>query len=165
MEVKQYLNTRYSVSNTGEVYTTTGGGKLISQWKANTGYMKCRLHIDGTRKDKYVHRLVAETFIPNPFNLPQVLHIDGDKTNNNVENLSWGTNAQNTQDGYDSGAYLFKARAYKVIATSKETGEETRFNSVRELEAILGYNRKTVSSILKGDKLFNNYAHTFRYDM
>ena len=68
MEVKQYLNTRYSVSNTGEVYTTTGGGKLISQWKANTGYMKCRLHIDGTRKDKYVHRLVAETFIPNPFN-------------------------------------------------------------------------------------------------
>lgn len=165
MKVKQYKDTRYSISDSGIVFTTTGGGKPLSQWLANTGYKKCKFQIDGVKKDKYVHRLVAEVFLPNPDNLPQVMHIDGDKTNNNVSNLMWGTNAQNTQDGYDSGAYLFKARAYKVIALNSETGEELHFNSVRELESVLGYNRKTVSSILKGEKKVNNFKHSFRYDM
>lgn len=165
MEVKQYNDTRYSISDTGIVFTSTGGGKPLNQWLANTGYMKCRFQIDGVKKDKYVHRLVAEMFIPNPDNLPQVMHIDGDKTNNNVTNLMWGSNAQNTQDGYDSGAYLFKARSYRVIATDINSGEEIHFKSVRELESVLGYNRKTVASILKGEKKVNNYQHTFRYDM
>lgn len=165
MEVKQYGNTRYSISDTGVVFTATGGGKEINQWLANTGYMKCRFHIDGTSKDKYVHRLVAEMFLPNPDSKPQVMHIDGDKTNNIVSNLMWGTNAQNTQDGYDSGAYLFKARSYKVIAIDKLTGEELHFKSVRELESVLGYNRKTVASILKGEKKINNFKHSFKYDM
>lgn len=60
---------------------------------------------------------------------------------------------------------MFKARAYKVIATNQETGEELCFKSVRELESILGYNRKTVASILKGEKKINNFKHSFRYDM
>ncbi len=165
MKVQQYKDTRYSVSENGNVYTSTGGGKELSQWKANTGYMKCKFHIDSVKKDMYVHRLVAETFIPNPENLPQVMHIDGDKTNNCVDNLMWGTNKQNTQDAYDSGAYKFKARSYKVIATHKETGEVSNFKSLRELSKVLGYNRKTVAAILSGDKLVNNFMHNFKYDM
>lgn len=162
-EIKQYQDTRYSISNTGIVYTT--GLKTISIWKANTGYLKCKFHHNGTSKDKYVHRLVAETFIPNPDNLPQVLHIDGNKENNSVDNLMWGTNKQNTQQGYDDGAYQFKARSHKVKAVHKETGETQTFKSIRELESVLNYNRKTVTSILKGEKKVNNFDHDFYYDM
>lgn len=105
---------------------------------------------------------MAETFIPNPDNLPQVLHIDGNKENNSVDNLMCGTNKQNTQQGYDDGAYQFKARSHKVKAVHKETGETQTFKSIRELESVLNYN---VTSILKGEKKVNNFDHDFYYDM
>ncbi len=61
-------------------------------WK---GYLVIDLYINGLRKQYRQHRLIAETFIPNPNNLPQINHIDGDKTNNKVENLEWCTNRVN----------------------------------------------------------------------
>ena len=59
------------------------------------GYLQVVLHKNNKKYYKRIHRLVAEAFIPNPINLPQVNHINGDKTNNTVDNLEWIDNKNN----------------------------------------------------------------------
>lgn len=63
--------------------------------RVKNGYLHVKLTKDGERKEPLVHRLVASAFIPNPEGLEQVNHIDGDKTNNNVDNLEWCSASQN----------------------------------------------------------------------
>lgn len=68
------------------------------------GYKYCGVkYEDGTIISKRVHRLVASAFIPNPENLPIVMHLDNDKSNNRVENLAWGTISENTQAAFNDG--------------------------------------------------------------
>lgn len=78
----------------GDVVVPIKKLKLLPQ---NSGYMRVALIVPGTRKwkSKLVHRLVAESFIPNPNNYPIVNHRDEDKTNNCVENLEWCTQSHN----------------------------------------------------------------------
>ena len=95
---KVYHN--YEVSNLGRVrslnYKRTGEIKILSNSKMKkTGYLVARLG----KTQYYVHRLVAETFIPNPNNLPEVNHIDENKENNSVENLEWVSHKQNINHG------------------------------------------------------------------
>ena len=62
-----------------------------------TGYVRVSI---GNKSKGLVHRLVAETFIPNPNNKPMVNHIDGNKTNNHISNLEWVTNAENVKHAF-----------------------------------------------------------------
>ena len=64
-------------------------GKVLSGSITKDGYVRCLIKVNGVGRSYFVHRLVAEAFIPNPDNLPQVNHKDEDKTNNNVDNLEW----------------------------------------------------------------------------
>jgi hypothetical protein len=68
-------------------------GWVLKCYIAPNGYVKAKV----AKVSRLVHRLVAETFIPNPDNLPQVNHIDGNKLNNNVANLEWCTMKDNLQ--------------------------------------------------------------------
>ena len=110
-----------------------------------------------------MHRLVAQTFVSNPNNLPQVNYKDGNKLNNNINNLEWVTNAQNTQHGYNNNLYHSKKRCHKVRAISKTTHIATDFPSIRNMCETLRLNRKTVTMILKGEKVTNNYDYIFEY--
>ena len=65
--------------------------------------MAVNLYKDGKVKHHYIHRLVAEAFIPNPDNLPEVNHLDCNKFNNSVENLEWCDRKQNLKHSYDKG--------------------------------------------------------------
>lgn len=73
--------------------------KEIKQTKTKSGYYTVGLHKGGKVKRYRVHRLVAETFIDNPFNLPEVNHIDENKANNEMTNLEWCTHKENCNHG------------------------------------------------------------------
>lgn len=110
-----FYNGIYLVSNTGKIKsvnqivscksgaTRAHKGKELKQFKNERGYLCVTLTFGKHSKIKKVHRLVAETFISNPENKPQVNHIDCDKTNNNVSNLEWCTNSENMLHAYKYG--------------------------------------------------------------
>lgn len=74
-------------------------GRILVQTKTEKGYL--RVVISG--KALRVHRLVAETFIPNENNLPEINHLDGDKSNNSVENLEWSDHLSNMRHAFRTG--------------------------------------------------------------
>lgn len=82
-------------------------GLILSDVDNGNGYRIVNLKFNGKQKMYTVHRLVAEAFIPNPMNLPQVNHIDGDKSNNKLENLEWCDKSHNMKHAYKIG--LIKA--------------------------------------------------------
>lgn len=98
---------------TGSKYWITSGGEIIVENRygvslrkkktTNCGYQEVNLYLDGAYKYKTVHRLVAEAFLPNPQKKGCVCHLDGNKQNNCVENLYWGTQSENMLDHYKSG--------------------------------------------------------------
>lgn len=97
-------DTHYSVSTEGRVRNDKTC-KEVSQSTNSRGYNKVDLYSNGKRESHRTHRLVATAFIPNPDNKPQVNHIDGNKLNNNVDNLEWVDNSQNMLHAYQSGLH------------------------------------------------------------
>ena len=77
--------------------------KEITARKNNRGYLYVRLNKNGLTKAYLVHRLVAAGFIPNPEALPQVNHLDGDRLNNQAENLEWAMASSNMKHAYKTG--------------------------------------------------------------
>lgn len=85
----------YQISNLGRVKSLKTG-KIRKQCYDKDRYLKIELS-NKTQKSLKIHRLVAQAFIPNPLNLPQVNHKDGNKLNNNVNNLEWVSPSENTR--------------------------------------------------------------------
>ena len=144
---------KYLITSDGKVLNTEKDNIEVCQWKDNVGYMQCNLYGE-SKKYVRIHRLVAEYFVDNPDNKPLVNHIDGCKTNNDYKNLEWCTNKENVQHFYDNNTIL--KRSHKVSVDGVE------YKSIREASELTGYNRKTLSSILKGDKA-NNYGVEIKY--
>lgn len=84
----------YEVSNLGNVRNGITK-KILSPRPTPTGYLRIHISIGNGRKDFYIHRLVAEAFIPNPNNYQVVNHLDNNPANNHANNLEWVTQKQN----------------------------------------------------------------------
>ena len=104
----------YEVSNDGQVKslereTWYGYGymthkeRILKATPGKSGYVILTLSYNGARKKQLLHRILAETFIPNPKGLPHVNHIDGNKSNNSLDNLEWCTHSENIQHSFDTG--------------------------------------------------------------
>lgn len=141
------------ISRTGKVWTTTYNRYLKPQL-SNRGYLRIGLNKDKVIKTVHIHRLVAEAFIPNPDNLPQVDHIDGNKLNNRVENLRWISQSENCRKSRPHAEKPNKA----IICV--ETGKV--FTSKAQAGHELGIPTAVMSSLLKGEVDSYHHLH-FKY--
>lgn len=108
----------YSISNYGLVQSHLTG-KILKPGINHKGYLIVQLSNCGEKRNHRVHRLVAEAFIPNIDNLPEVDHIDNDRQNNKVDNLRWVTGSCNTRNREVCRAATSK---YNGVIYSKDAG-------------------------------------------
>ena len=146
MERKKYTIKDYEITENGEVINIHNGHKRVLQ--PNTkGYL--RVMING--KNLFVHRLVAEKYVPNPENKPQVNHIDGNKLNNHYTNLEWVTNQENRNHAIECGLHTMgedcswsKLNNDKVKFIRKHQNDIT----VKEFTELFNVTRKTIEKVI-----------------
>lgn len=152
------MNNRYIASKDGKIYSLISSKDLKPNTN-NCGYECVHLRIDGKTKSFLVHRLVAETFIPNPNNYKEINHIDGNPLNNKVENLEWCNRSQNIKHAYKLGAKgawygllgELHCRSKKVVKIDGDTKEE--FGSLLEAERKTGVSHGNISQVINGKRL------------
>lgn len=111
----------YEIFEDGQIFSHLTN-KFLSPQKKGRGYLGVFLRVDGKTLQRYVHRLVAEKYIPNPDNLPEVNHIDGDVTNNHVSNLEWCSRQGNVDHAVATGLHHRGVRS----GQSKLSADEVR---------------------------------------
>ena len=133
----------YKISNNGYIYSvprngTKGGLLKISLDKY--GYCRVSLH-DKNHHTKFVqiHRLVAEAFIPNPENKPTVNHKDGNKQNNNVENLEWATYSEQLNHCFRNKLRKGKCNIKRKCVLIYKNNKYKLFDCLDDLANYLGY--------------------------
>lgn len=94
---------KYYISKYGDVVSLSQRPQKIKLTKSVKGYMYAMLYINGKNYNRRVHRLVALHFIPNLYNLTEVHHIDGNKENNNANNLEWISHRDNVIESWKDG--------------------------------------------------------------
>lgn len=161
-------NSNYLVSNTGRVRRV--GSDKDHSVRNNKGYLVTDLYKNGSRSTVRVHRLVAEHFIPNPYNKPEVNHIDGNKKNNDMSNLEWVTKEENCRHAWDNN---LARPSYGMLGKSNpnsgrkgipfrivETGEV--FNTLQECEEKINGNNRHINDCLRGRQRTHRGFH-FEY--
>ena len=120
--VKNYENL-YVINSHGEIMNVKTG-KFLKHTKLNTGYYSVALRgYNGKFKRFLLHRLLAESFIDNLNNKPMVNHKDGDKTNNNLNNLEWCTLAENLKHAAEHDLYTKGSNHYRSNLTEEDVFE------------------------------------------
>lgn len=149
-EIPQNLS--YSITKDGLAFRRlkNGNTKQVVGSQNSNGYIKITMNINGIQKQRLIHRLVAEAYIPNPDNKPHIDHIDENKSNNRVDNLRWCTPKENsdfyrTKDGRDHYIKLAtKRKALLVEYSAKLRKERSELNKAnRELIRITKQLEKT----------------------
>lgn len=150
---------QYEVSNTGLVKSLKGKNeRIIKPRRKKTthkdgsitfGYEELVLSNGGVKKSKLVHRLVAEAFLENPENKPEINHIDEDKGNNNLDNLEWNTHKENMNHGTRNIRSANK-QSMAVVGIDECGNIREIHSSMQSAERISGYGHSSISDCTNG---------------
>lgn len=127
-------NVPYQITKSGKIrrnpatFKTGRRAEFIKPYKNNKGYLCVHFWVNGKMSGAQVHRLLAQTFIPNPNNLPEVNHIDGNPLNNSLNNLEWVTHQQNLKHAWETG--LFKRDRSEINIGRKSKNATSKYNGV-----------------------------------
>lgn len=118
------------------------------------GYLSAHLYREGRMSKRYVHRLVAEAFLQNPIDLPEVNHLDGDKRNNSLPNLEWSSRSDNCRHAIDTALYKMakgedsgNAKITELdVLEIRRLAESGTFH--KDIASIYGIGRKAVTKIV-----------------
>ena len=130
-----------------ETMTRFTKGRILKQHEDSDGYLQVNIPVDGKWATKRVHRLVAQTFIKNTDNLPQVNHKDCNPSNNCVSNLEWCTSEYNIEYREKYG----KALSQPVYAVNLRTSKISHFRSRHEASHSLGVYHQNINAVIKGE--------------
>lgn len=159
-------------------YEFYSDGRIWSNYKKDflklkldkDGYLMVTLYVKGKRKDYFVHRLMAETFILNPYNLPQVNHINEVKTDNSVRNLEWCDCKYNINYGTGLERRAFSQRnnyrSKQVEMCDLNWKHEAYFPSLGEAARQTGIPKQSVWKCCTGSQYtveINGVKHRFRF--
>lgn len=148
--------TKYVVSTDGDIYNITTGRKLVPEI-TNRGYQRVLIYYKGKRKHCAVHRLVADAFLPNPRNLPEVNHKNGNKLKNSVYNLEWCTAEYNVRHSYDTGLN-YSGEDNCNASMTNETARliarcfEDNILTMTEISNLTGVSKRALKHILYGER-------------
>ena len=127
-------------------------GQILKQHPDKDGYLRVGFSANGKTVHRPVHRLVAQTFIPNPHGLSQVNHKDCDPTNNCVYNLEWCDASYNMQYREKYGVSNTEALGQPVFAINLTTLEVSWFRSQGEASRVIGVYIENVNKVIKGKR-------------
>lgn len=161
VDIEKY-NGKYKISNLGNVWCDTrkwvcGSYKshreipagIMKTWNSVYGYKFVDLHINNKIKKIAVHRLVAMHFLDNTNNLPMVNHIDGNKTNNSVDNLEWCSGDYNMKHAVETGLIVSGEKNKKRLLSNAEADEVRKIYNIikdqRTIAKVYGVSQQTIS--------------------
>lgn len=146
----------YTVSTDGIIM---GQNAKKAQTHGKNGYKYVTVYANNVSKKLYVHRLMAELYIPNPENKRTVNHIDGDKHNNNLSNLEWHTDSENIQHAYDNGLN----HGSNITDSDREIMYNRFMNgdSMQLISESYSFNNVTVSNHIRKHVKENNLSEVY----
>lgn len=145
----------YAVTSCGKVWSYRRK-KFLSPYDNRFGYLYVSLWRDGVRKQRRIHKLVAEAYIDNPEGKTEVDHIDKDRSNNCVNNLRWVSSAENKANAQFAG----KSKCFSRVRCV-ETG--VIYKSCADAARSLDINRYTINCMLLGKQKTAGGYHWERY--
>lgn len=152
----------YLIDDCGNVLSKFTGRPLF-KGDNGRGYLQVHLYRDGKHYHKYVHRIVAQQFLPNSKDLPEINHKDGNKQNNHISNLEWVTSSENKFHAFRTGLSKSYDKRGEANPRSKLTVTDVhvalhileKFPNVPYVAKLFKVKRSTIQSIKSG----KNWGH------
>ena len=146
MAESKIIDDIYSIDSDGNIYNHKRN-IILKPRKSGYGYLSVTMYNNKTR---YVHKLIAEFFIPNPENKSQVNHKDGNKLNNSIDNLEWCTVRENLLHAMHNG--LNNGRKKEIIQYDKFMNQINTFESALDAQRQTGIDNSHINKVCQGKR-------------